>query len=133
MNSMLPTNVKLFSLIFNTSTIPENWTIGLIKPIYKNKGDINRPENYRPISLLSCFGKLFTHILNSRLNLYAEKSNLINGNQAGFRKNHSTVDNLFILKSLIDLVQSDKKKLYCCFIDSWPRGVGWGRGPLEKT
>ena len=97
--------------------IPENWTIGLIKPIYKNKGDIIRPENYRPISLLTCFGKLFTYILNTTLNLYADKSNLINGNQAGFRKNHSTIDNLFILKSLIDLVQVDKKKLYCCFID----------------
>ena len=116
-NIMLPIYVKLFNFIFNKGIIPESWTIGLIKPIYKNKGDPKRPENYRPISLLSCFGKLFTYILNSRLNAYAEKSNLINGVQAGFRKHHSTVDNLFVLKSLIDLAQSSKKKLFCCFID----------------
>ena len=117
MINMIPTYVKLFNLIFNTGIIPENWTIGVIKPIYKNKGELNRPENYRPISLLSCFGKMFTYILNNRLNVFAEKSNLINGVQAGFRKNHSTIDNLFILNSLINLVQSDKKKLFCCFID----------------
>ena len=36
---------------------------------------------------------------------------------SGFRKHFSTSDNLFILKSLIDISQSSKKKLFCCFID----------------
>ena len=34
----------------------------------QNKGDSKSPENYRPIKILSCFGKLFTSILNARLN-----------------------------------------------------------------
>ena len=108
---------KLFNIVFETGIIPESWTIGLIKPIYKNKGDPNLPENYRPISLLSCLGKLFTCILNKRLNTFAEKSNLINETQAGFRKAYSTIDNIFILNCLIDIVKSKKKKLYCCFVD----------------
>lgn len=114
---LLPVYTKLFNLILDSCVIPESWTIGIIQPIFKNKGNPKLPENYRPITLLSCFGKLFTSIINNRLQKFAEKYNIIDASQAGFRKKHSTTDNLFILKSLIDIVQSQKKKLYCCFID----------------
>ena len=32
---------------------PDAWTLGIIKAIYKNKGDPNDPDNYRAISLVS--------------------------------------------------------------------------------
>ena len=68
--------------------------------------------------LLNCCGKLFTAILNNRLNNYAEKRKLITSCQAGFPKGFSTVDNLFIIQSLTDILQSQKKKLYCAsFVD----------------
>ena len=38
-----------------------------------NEGDIDGPSNYRGISLLSCFGKLFTSCLNRRLTIFIEK------------------------------------------------------------
>ena len=112
---MAPIYKKLFNIIFDTGIIPESWTIGLIKPIYKNKGDPRLPENYRPISLLSCLGKLFTCVLNNRLNEFAEKTNLIKDTQAGFRRDFSTVDNIFVLKSIIDIVYSNKKKAILLF------------------
>jgi hypothetical protein len=38
--------------------------------------------------------------------------------QAGFRKNHSTVDHLFVLYGLIDIyVKKEKKRLFCTFVD----------------
>ena len=97
--------------------IPESWSIGIIKPIYKNKGDPIKPENYKPITILSCFGKLFTLILNNRLKEYTENHNVINSCQAGFRQKHSTVDNLFIIKNLIDIARANKTKLHCCFVE----------------
>ena len=77
------------------------------------------PENYRPITILSCLGKLFTAIINKRLNKCADESELIDPCQAGFCKQHSTSDNIFIIKSLIDIIKSDKNKnkLMCCFVD----------------
>ena len=104
-------------MILDTSIIPTSWTSGNILPIYKNKGDKNSPENYRPITILSTFGKLFTAILNKRLNDYAENYNIISSSQAGFRKGYSTVDNLFVIQGLMDILKSQKKKLYCAFID----------------
>ena len=114
---MLPIYVKLFKMIFDSGIIPESWTYGEILSIYKNKGEKSQLENYRPITLLSCFGKLFTSILNKRLTNYVEKFELINSCQAGFRKGYSTIDNLFVIQSLIEILKSSKNKLFCAFVD----------------
>lgn len=75
------------------------------------------PENYRPITLLSCLGKLFTSIINIRINNFAEKYEVISSAQSGFRKGFSTLDNLFVIQSLIEMSKSNNKKLFCSFID----------------
>ena len=59
---------------------------GIISAIYKNKGDKSNPDNYRGITILTCFGKLFTAVLNHRLNQYIENMNILCEEQAGFRK-----------------------------------------------
>ena len=70
----LPIYEKLFNAILDTGHFPEQWSTGCIHPIYKNKGDKDNVKNYRPITILSCLGKLFTSVLNSRLNDYLEES-----------------------------------------------------------
>lgn len=52
-------------MILNSGKRPSKWCEGIILPIYKNKGDVKNPENYRPITLLSCVSKLFTSVLNN--------------------------------------------------------------------
>ena len=116
-NVMAPIYAKLFNIIFDTGIVPESWTLGDILPIYKNKGNKHSPENYRPITLLSCFGKLFTSILNSRITKFIEETDGIDACQAGFRKGFSTADNLFILQNLIEFSKVNKFKLFCAFID----------------
>ena len=113
----LPLYVKLFNAILDTGLIPSTWIEGMIVPIYKNKGDETNAENYRLITLISCFGKLFTAVLNNRLNSYLEDNGLLNENQAGFRHGYSTTDHIFTLHCLIELLKHQKKKLFCTFID----------------
>ena len=109
--------VKLFNLVLNTGIVPETWCIGMILPLYKNKGDVNNPDNYRGITLLSCVGKLFTAILNERLTCYVEAAGIMGDEQAGFRHEFSTIDHIFTLHALIEYYSVRKKKLYCAFID----------------
>ena len=95
---------------------PENWSECFIVPIFK-KGDINEVSNYRGITLLSTLGKLFTRILNNRLNKWAEEYNVYIEAQAGFKKHMSTIDNIFVLNGLITHCINNNEYLYCCFVD----------------
>lgn len=67
MSSFSPMCENLFNIILDTGIVPEEWLIGIFRPIYKNKGDPSNPENFRPITLLSCLGKVFTNILGTRV------------------------------------------------------------------
>jgi len=69
-------------------------------PIYKT-GDTNEASNYRGITLMSCFSKLFTSIMNKRLEIVCRDNNLISDCQFGFYNGRSTVDVILILDALI--------------------------------
>ena len=107
---------NLFNKLFKMGYFPENWSEGFIVPIFK-KGDINQVSNYKGITLLSTLGKLFTRILNNRLNKWAENYNVYIEAQAGFRKHMSTTDNSFVLNGLITYCINNNEYLYCCFMD----------------
>ena len=49
---MLQITCKLFNIIFDSGIFPEIWGKGVILPLYK-KGNINDPDNYRGITILS--------------------------------------------------------------------------------
>ena len=74
-------------------------------------------DHYRAICLTSNMGKVFTSILNSRLNKLSYNIGLIYGVQGGFRKGYSVQDSLFVMHSLISLYLSSGKKLFCDFVD----------------
>ena len=38
--------INLFNMVFQTGAVPQNWLIGIIKPILQNKGNRNDPDNY---------------------------------------------------------------------------------------
>ena len=95
--------VVLFNIILNSGIIPSDWCISLISPLYKNTGPKDEANNYRGISLISCIGKLFTALINKRLELYIKNNQLLGEEQAGFRPNYSTTDHIFVLNSVIDL------------------------------
>lgn len=109
---------SLFNKIYQSSYFPIAWARSIIVPIYK-KGDKAKPENYRGISLLSIVSKIFTSILNKRLYNWAEDGNKIGREQAGFRRNHSTIDHIYTLTSMISncLYGRRRSKLYIAFID----------------
>ena len=114
---LLPLWQKYFNRILKCNQVPDDWLIGLLVPIYKNKGDINDEGNYRGITLNSCLGKIFTSIINKRLTKLSETNDIIKINQAAYKDGHSTVDHIFTLHGIIQILLQRKKPLYCAFID----------------
>ena len=106
-----------FNVILETGVIPTDWCIGVIQPIYKNKGCENNPDNHRGITLLTCMGKLCTSLLNNRLSNYLKMSSMLGVEQAGFRSGYSALDHLFSLHVLIDMYLQSGKRICCALID----------------
>ena len=92
--------VLLFNHVFDTGQYPSTWSGAIIVPIHKS-GDKDDPDNYRGVSLLNILGKVFAHILNKRLTLWADENDKIVEEQSGFRAGHSTVDNMFVLYAIV--------------------------------
>lgn len=48
---------EVWKAIGRTGEYPKEWKHGLLTAIYK-KGEANRPQNYRPVCMLSCARKV---------------------------------------------------------------------------
>ena len=62
-------------------------------------------------------GKLFTSVLNNRLSTFLEDNVILSENQAGFGKGYANTDHILSLYALKEILISQKKKLFCVFID----------------
>lgn len=81
------------------------------------KGDKSDVNNYRGITRVSCFGKLFTTVLNKRINDWCENNNILSDSEFGFRKGRSTVDATFILHGIVEKILGENKRIYAGFVD----------------
>ena len=89
--------MKPLILLFENSTkssyYPDIWKKSNIIPVHK-KNDKQLVNNYRPISLLPIFGKIFEKIIFNRIYNFISEENLLNHNQSGFRPSNSCVNQL---------------------------------------
>lgn len=109
----------LYNLIFSSSTYPDVWKVARITAIHKS-GDPCLLNNYRPISILCCFSKVFELLLFEQI--YAQIKNYISQYQHGFVQGRSTITNLasfseYVAQSLdkqgqVDVIYTDFSKAF---------------------
>ncbi len=117
MNSILPALTKLFNLVLQSEYFPKLWNMAYQVLLFKG-GDSFNPNDFRGISITSCLGKIFNKCLNNRLQNFIEQSRKLSDAQAAYRSEFSTIDQIFILKSLINKYTfRSKKKIFGCFVD----------------
>ena len=96
---------KIINLVFETGIFPDLCKLAKVIPINK-KDDALLCENYRPISLLSIFSKIFEKLIYGRMYKFLDVNNLIYNRRFGFRTNYSTEHALISLteniKNLLD-------------------------------
>jgi hypothetical protein len=79
---------KLINLCFETGEFPLMLKLAKVIPLHK-KDSVLDFLNYRPISLLSVFSKIYEKTIYVRIYSYLVKYNMIYSKQFGFRGNHS--------------------------------------------
>ncbi|GBN90814.1 putative RNA-directed DNA polymerase from transposon X-element [Araneus ventricosus] len=80
----------ILNLMMEKCYFPQCWKTAVVVPIPKTDQDLNLPQNYRPISLLSSLSKVYESVLLKRLNQLLNNNNIIISEQFGFRENLST-------------------------------------------
>ena len=75
--------------LMNIGKFPDELKLGKITPIFK-KDNEELLENYRPVSTLPIFGKIFEKVIYSRLYSFFSSQGILYDRQFGFRKYHST-------------------------------------------
>ena len=86
----------IFQNILETGIFPDRWKEANITPIHKKK-DKQTVSNYRPISLLPIFAKIFERIVFKNLYNFLISNNLITTHQSGFRPGDSCTNQLLSL------------------------------------
>ena len=75
-------------------------------PVYKSDDETD-PGNYRPISLLSIFNRIFEKLMYRQLKNFLDKNDILFKSQYGFREKHSTrhavIDIVNIIQNNMDL------------------------------
>eukprot|EP00973_Karenia_brevis_P094529 12422961-Karenia_brevis.AAC.1 len=98
--------LKLLNACWQQNTIPQEWKHASIIAVFK-KGQVDLPENYRPISLLTIGYKCLAIIILNRLKRGGVNER-IRETQFGFRPGRGTREALFLIRRIIDMVLSDK-------------------------
>lgn len=112
---------------------PKEWKEGIIAPIVK-KGEGEKVEEYRGVTLMPILYKIYTAVLAERLREEVEGKRIIPENQVGFRKGKGVLDNVCVLNYIIQKqINRHKGKLVCVFIDLKAAFDSVNRGTLIKA
>jgi hypothetical protein len=92
--------------------------IAKVVPIHKAKGGSRGSmDNYRPISLLSCFSKILEKLVCNRLCSFLETHNLLSGAQFGFRPGHSIIHPMLHFVNHVSTALNKKEHTVAIFCD----------------
>ena len=86
--SLSGTLSTIINVSFSQGVFPEELKLAKVIPIHKS-GKKTDVSNYRPISLLSAFSKVFEKVMHKRLYDFFSHNGTIYKHQYGFRKQHS--------------------------------------------
>ncbi|EYB88480.1 hypothetical protein Y032_0246g34 [Ancylostoma ceylanicum] len=94
--------------------IPSAWKQAIIVPVHK-KGDKHDCKKYRGISLLSIVGRVFTRIIQLRIQERREEA--AREEQAGFRPGGGCSDQIFTLQQIMEEHIRCGRRVAIAFID----------------
>ena len=105
----------MFNKSLTSGIFPDQMKIVKSIPMYKSE-DRYSINNYRPISILPFFSKMFdASLMCNRLLYYVNTNNILFPNQFGFREKHSTY--VALLKLIDDILKEIDTKNYVVSIN----------------
>ena len=107
---------NIFNCMVKTGVFPSAFKVAKVLPLHKGDSD-NLFTNYRPISLLPAFSKVFERLIYNRMYSFLVKFSILFSSQYGFRKHFSTEHALLELTNRIANALDNKYHASSIFID----------------
>ena len=127
-----PSLTRLFNMSIRLGRVPSLWKRANVIPVHKKK-ERDCVGNYRPVSLLSCAGKLQEKVIFKHLYNFLQFNKLISPVQSGFRPGDSTVNQLIHIYHIISGALDKNKDVRLVFCDiSKAFDRVWHKGLLFK-
>ena len=101
--------------LWKKGIFPETFKHSILIPMLKSNKDPTLITSYRPISLLSCLGKIYEKFIYNRLYWIMENKDHLPTLQYGFRKKRSCIDILINLEHKIQKTLRQKRVMLVCF------------------
>ena len=121
---------QVFSDAIRLGYFPKKWKTAVVKLIPKPNKDTKFAKNYRPISLLSCIGKVIERIIANRVSTYLEENKMLAATQSGFRRKHMTSEQLLRLSEECHTAFKKQQTTAALFLDAeaafdrcWHNGI----------
>ena len=108
---------KFFNLCFISGLNPSDWDFSDIIPIPKKDKDARDPLQNRCITIVCCVAKIYSSILNKRLQKYLEANKILADEQNGFRAGRSCIDHIYVMCTVLRNRKLLGKETFLCFID----------------
>lgn len=125
--------LSTYNQVWNKGEIPEAWKTGLVIPIPKDNSNPHDARNYRPITLLSCMGKILERMINRRLITELEEKFRLAPNQFAFRPGKSTNEYFIELEGIISPEIRKRNHVECALLDiSKAYDRAWRRPILDQ-
>ena len=105
---------ELMQEVWRTRQVPQEWKNATLIPLFKKK-DRKQCDNYRGISLLSVPGKVLALILLERLQAIIDPQ--LMEAQCGFRRGRGTVDQIWVMRQVVEKATEYKTPVFLCFVD----------------
>ena len=108
---------KFFNLCFISGLNPSDWDFSDIIPIPKKDKDARDPLQNRCITIVCCVAKIYSSILNNRLQKYLEANGILADEQNRFRAGRSCIDHIFAMCTVLRNRKLLGLDTFMCFID----------------
>ena len=107
---------RFFKLCFQSGYNPTDWDIDIV-PIPKKDKEPRDPLQNRCITIVCCVAKVYSKILNKRLQKYLEANQILAEEQNGFRVGRSCIDHIFVMCTILRNRKLLGEETFLCFID----------------
>ncbi len=116
--SLLPAPTHIINTSLLTGTFPTEFKQARVTPLLK-KPTLNTSltDSYRSVSLLPFIAKMLEWVVFNMLSSFLSKHNLLDANQSGFRRGHSTETALLSVTEALWIAKADSKSFVLILLD----------------